>query len=385
MQFATAMRLRTVVVGLLTMIWVLPLNPPRALAEVSGHSGSGAPLGIAWQVKGQWHVEDHADSLATGDAIEPGVLLTPVAGSPAHSITVLLPDGQRVLYECYQAEDCGRGFRVPELYREPEPLAISMLWRIHAALTEPGHVRAPADSSGTPLPRDEAVTMLDAHSHGEIAGLVAALPNGHYSYTEHEIGSAGAETIHKSLEKKGRTVEIEFPKNGLFDVLISDSQDRPRINLMIAALKSPEGDSTRDSFINGKKLLEDWNEDYQGWPIHDFHRAYLTSLMMKINPPVPNALHMARRQEKPRPGVVAEPIFSPKPGLQKGDTAVTLKCDTQGATIHFTVDGSQPFASSQVYSAPIIVKNTALTIKAFATAEGKRPSNVITGIFRIGD
>jgi hypothetical protein len=36
-----------------------------------------------------------------------------------------------------------------------------------------------------------------------------------------------------------------------------------------------------------------------------------------------------------------------------------------------------------VYRAPIMVKGTELTIKAFASAAGSRDSAVVTGIFRI--
>jgi hypothetical protein len=63
--------------------------------------------------------------------------------------------------------------------------------------------------------------------------------------------------------------------------------------------------------------------------------------------------------------------------------AVTLRCATSGATIHYTVDGSQPTAASLVYGAPILVKGTALTIKAFASVPGKRDSAVVTGIYHV--
>jgi hypothetical protein len=69
----------------------------------------------------------------------------------------------------------------------------------------------------------------------------------------------------------------------------------------------------------------------------------------------------------------------------KEDAAVTLACKTSDAIMHYTVDGSQPLDSSPVYSAPIMVKGTALTIKGFASAPGKKDSAVVTGIFRIGD
>jgi hypothetical protein len=82
-------------------------------------------------------------------------------------------------------------------------------------------------------------------------------------------------------------------------------------------------------------------------------------------------------------GVAREPKFSPEPGVFAGDTEVTLRCATPGAIIHYTFDGSQPVASSPVYTAPISVKGTELTIKAFASVPGKKDSAVVTGIYRI--
>jgi Legume lectin domain/Chitobiase/beta-hexosaminidase C-terminal domain len=82
-------------------------------------------------------------------------------------------------------------------------------------------------------------------------------------------------------------------------------------------------------------------------------------------------------------GVAGEPKFSPEPGVFDGDTQVTLRCSTPGAVIHYTFDGSQPVASSPVYTAPISVKGTELTIKAFASVPGKKDSAVVTGIYRI--
>ena len=81
--------------------------------------------------------------------------------------------------------------------------------------------------------------------------------------------------------------------------------------------------------------------------------------------------------------VVGEPAFFPKPGTFDGDTQVTLRRDTPGAVIRYTFDGSQPLADSPVYTGPIQVKGTALTIKAFASAPGKKDSAVVTGTYRI--
>lgn len=85
----------------------------------------------------------------------------------------------------------------------------------------------------------------------------------------------------------------------------------------------------------------------------------------------------------PREGVTREPKFFPPAGEFAGDVEVTLRSDVPGGKIHYTVDGSQPLSSSPVYAGPIVVKGTALTIKAFASAPGRKDSPVITGTYHI--
>lgn len=355
------------------------------VAVAGAQSMPKSPLGIAWQVKGLWRLDGGANPIQTGDTIKPGSLLRPIEGSPEHSVTVLLPDGQRILYECFLAADCSRGFRVPPLYRKPDPQAAGVLWRIHAVLATPSREPEVALRNGGPLPRDEAVTLLDAQSRCEVTGLVSALSDGHYTYTVRAFGHSGTPGLRKTLEKRGASVIFEIPSPGLYDVIVTDSLNTPRVDLLIAAVKQPKAANLQASFRDAKVLLKDWNDDFQGWPIHDFQRAYLEALILGINPQIPRALSVTTNVQRSRPGVVAEPVFIPGPGVLRGDTAVTLRCDTPGATIHFTTDNSQPFTSSAVYRSPIMVKGTALTIKAFATANGKDQSAVVTGIFRIGE
>ncbi len=100
-----------------------------------------------------------------------------------------------------------------------------------------------------------------------------------------------------------------------------------------------------------------------------------SSLQQTTEPPMAAAIHSS--------GVAGEPRFSPDPGVFAKDTVVTLWSDTPGAIIHYTFDGSQPQASSPIYEAPISVKGTELTIKAFASVPGSKDSAVVTGIYRI--
>jgi len=83
------------------------------------------------------------------------------------------------------------------------------------------------------------------------------------------------------------------------------------------------------------------------------------------------------------PQVAADPAFSPAPGTYTNALQVSLNSVTPNATIYYTVDGSQPTSSSAVYSGPIQVNGTSLTIKAFASAANLSDSPIVTGTYII--
>jgi len=81
---------------------------------------------------------------------------------------------------------------------------------------------------------------------------------------------------------------------------------------------------------------------------------------------------------------VATPNFSPAGGSYSTPQNVALSCATSGATIRYTLDGSEPTASSAVYSLPISV-TTSKTIKAIAIKSGMNNSSVASASYFIGD
>ncbi len=351
------------------------------------------PHGLAWKVKGTWLVEGQPEALRTGDFLVAGSLLEPAAVAGDHSITVLLPDGQRVLYECFTTEDCARGFRVPPLYVRPQPFAVDMMTRIHSVLAARSSDRSHILDASRSAP-EESVAVLNAANRVHVAGLLASLPSGHYTYDLQPLDPASPRQFHVAFEKTERSVTLTLPGPGLYVLNISDDSSTPRIDLFIAAIR-PAQAAHFQSFRAAKELMEEWNGDYGSWPNHEFMRAYLQSLMQGAKPPaagvgvvqadesaarVPAGL---REVDGAAAEVTPEPRFSPSAGAFDKDTVATLRCDAAQATIHYTVDGSQPTAGSPVYQAPIMVKGTELTIKAFASAAGKRDSAVVTGIFRI--
>jgi hypothetical protein len=359
------------------------LPTPATSAASSSNSAAdaaGAP-GIAWRVSGTWHVEGARQSLLTGDAIQPQSLLEPDVKDSAHSITVLLPDGQQILYECFTARDCARGFRVPALYQAPPPFVSDMLARIRAVLMRQRGQTAAKPANQPQIARDETVTVPGPNNRIEIGGLAARLSNGSYFGDLQSVDARYPRRSGIPLNKSGPSIPFTVPGPGLYLLRISDSRHWPRIDFMIAVV-SPHDRSIAADFQKLRALLASWNAEYFGWPAHDFQRAYLQSLVLHI-PPAPTPGRQTETPYRSHPGVTAEPTFSPQPGIVSGDIAVNLHCATPGATIHYSLDTSQPMENSPAYHAPVIVKNMPLTIKAFAQSPGQKDSPVVTANFRI--
>lgn len=80
--------------------------------------------------------------------------------------------------------------------------------------------------------------------------------------------------------------------------------------------------------------------------------------------------------------IVSAPTFSPAAGEVVAGTEVAIACATEGASIYYTLDDTEPTTSSTPYSTPIVV-NEATTIKAFAVKDGMENSAVATATYTI--
>ena len=81
---------------------------------------------------------------------------------------------------------------------------------------------------------------------------------------------------------------------------------------------------------------------------------------------------------------VATPTFSPTAGTYYEAQTVTINCSTEGATIHYTIDGTDPTESSPVYESPISISETT-TVKAFAMKEGYLDSGIASALYTIAE
>jgi hypothetical protein len=241
--------------------------------------------GLAWQVRGTWQLAGAGGPLRAGDAIPPASLLQPDDTAGDHSITVLLPDGQRVLYECFTVADCARGFRVPTLIHKPDAFAVDMLARIGAILSNKPDAAPSARRTGhsPQTSRQEAVATLTAANRVRVAGLISELPPGNYTYDLRPFNHTEQPQFHLALQKTGPSVVLALPAAGLYEITITDALHVPRVDLLLAAIH-PAQSVRFGSFRHARATMEAWNDDYAGWPIDDFLRAYLESLMQSARP-----------------------------------------------------------------------------------------------------
>lgn len=73
--------------------------------------------------------------------------------------------------------------------------------------------------------------------------------------------------------------------------------------------------------------------------------------------------------EIPEPVVISAPVFSLPEGTYYDPQSVTLSCDTEGTTLYYTLDGTEPTSASTPYTGAIAIDRTT-TLKAIAYKDG---------------
>ncbi|MDR0763192.1 MAG: M6 family metalloprotease domain-containing protein [Bacteroidales bacterium] len=77
---------------------------------------------------------------------------------------------------------------------------------------------------------------------------------------------------------------------------------------------------------------------------------------------------------------VATPVFSPDGDSYPDSVVVSILCETSGASVYYTVDGSVPSRNAILYVSPIVLK-TPTTLKAIAYKDGLDNSNTGTASY----
>lgn len=81
---------------------------------------------------------------------------------------------------------------------------------------------------------------------------------------------------------------------------------------------------------------------------------------------------------------VAEPVINPGEGQHSPNVTVTMSTSTPGATIRYTLDGTEPTANSQTYTTGFTLTHTT-TVKAKAFKDGLLPSNTVMAYYEVSN
>lgn len=77
---------------------------------------------------------------------------------------------------------------------------------------------------------------------------------------------------------------------------------------------------------------------------------------------------------------VSQPAIEPAGGEITADTEISISCATEGASIYYTIDGTDPTAESTLYEAPFTLAAEA-TVKAIAVKDGLENSSIASAEF----
>jgi hypothetical protein len=236
--------------------------------------------GMVWERHGDWHLNGSSAMLRLGEAIPPGGLLTAGAGTGAHSIGVLLPDGQRMLCECYDAQSCSQGFRVPAITPRPDPVVWSMFEAVRNVLllrSATAEVAYPVTAGRAAMAANvEMVAAVTPQGEISIAPALRVLPSGEYSLTVTNSGQpAAVQTLNWSAGQKLAQVRVGAP--GLYRIRVSDQTNVPRIEVEVLAT-APDSLATEAARLKQlRETIMQWNHAHGGWDLHTFLRVYLES------------------------------------------------------------------------------------------------------------
>jgi hypothetical protein len=239
--------------------------------------------GLVWKRQGDWRLNGSSARLRLGEAIPQGGLITAI-GAGGHSLVILLPDGQRLLFECYQEQTCNQGFRVPAISAPPG----EAVWDMFKGVRDVLLMRDAAVEQPFPAPigRDEDAANMEIIAALEagkvsIAPALHVLPAGGYQLVVHADDPRSAMTALPPLPLAWKpaqaiaTVPIAAP--GLYRITVLDQSQVPRIEVELLATAPGSVDAETEALRKTRSAVIAWNKTHEGWSLHDFLRAYLQS------------------------------------------------------------------------------------------------------------
>jgi hypothetical protein len=244
------------------------------------------PTGMVWERHGDWHLNGSSETLRLGEALPPGGLITAGADGSTHSMIILLPDGQRLLCECFDAKTCSQGFRVPAITPTPKPV----VWDMFVAVRNILLLRPVAAETAFPIPvgraemagHFEMVAPVSPQGEISIAPALRVLPLGQYSLTVMKEGQQSAASTIPAVQpldwNSARSLaQVRVGGVGLYHIRVTDPSYIPRIEIEVLATSPASYPAEAAGLKQTRETILGWSHIQEGWPLHPFLRVYLES------------------------------------------------------------------------------------------------------------
>lgn len=258
------------------------------------------------------------------------------------------------------------------LLTNPLPSDVDVV-TIFGSVNDWGLVSSDADAGEPTDSIDDGKTTLAAYMNKAIDVVQAQAPNARlvlvgslYYYNAGTVAHVRAnETLRAVAAQRG----IAF-----YDWLTEDPND-PLDFHHIADNPTAEG-SFAQRYTRDCPTEIDGGNTLFGHPSAEYHEVWLS--------PHFRGVLTAALAGVPVQVTVATPVLNPASCSFYPSTNVTLSCATAGATIRYTLNGSDPTAESMVYEAPLAISATT-TVKARAFADGMNPSAIASATYTLVD
>jgi hypothetical protein len=242
--------------------------------------------GMVWEKHGDWHLNGSSETLRLGEAVPPGGLITAGTEASTHSMIILLPDGQRLLCECFEAKTCAQGFRVPAITPPPKP----SVWDMFVAVRNVLLLRPTAAETALPIPigraemagHFEMVASLSPQGEVSITPALRVLPPGQYSLSVIEEGQKPAASTIPVVQpldwNPARPVaQARVRGAGLYHIRVTDQSYVPRIEIEVLAASPASYPAEAAGLKQTRETILGWSHIQEGWPLHPFLHVYLES------------------------------------------------------------------------------------------------------------
>jgi hypothetical protein len=240
--------------------------------------------GMVWERHGDWHLNGSSETLRLGEAVPPGGLITAGTEGSTHSMIILLPDGQRLLCECFEARTCAQGFRVPAISPPPKPL----VWDMFVAVRNVLLLRPTAAQTAFPIPvgraemagNFEMVAPVSPQGEISIAPALRVLPPGQYSLSVMKEGQQPAASTVPAVQPLDwnpahPVAQVRVGGAGLYHIRVTDPSYVPRIEIEVLAASPASYPAEAAGLKQTRETILGWSHIQEGWPLHPFLRVYL--------------------------------------------------------------------------------------------------------------